>query len=459
MAGDRAGRAGRLGDLGGGELAVWNPIEELAEVAVKATMDAWTTMLLAIWEAGLWVLAQALSFMDTFLTPDLSADGPGGLIYRTAFWVSAALAVMMGMLQLGLAAFRRDGATLGRLVLGVAQYGLVWVGWLGYAVLLLQACSALTRALMASLLGVTEWSTWEPFEPLDLGDGVERWAAGVLGLMGLLLWVGAIGHLLVMLTRAGALIVLAASTPIAAAGLLGDTGRSWFWKSFRWFHAAALTPVLTVLVLGIGVQMSTSVVNGRAEGAAAALGTVVPGVLLILMGTFSPLVLFKLLAFTDPGTSSGAGMRAGLSANGGVQGLLSRGGGSSAASTVSPSGAAAGESAAGAATAGRFAAAGSVLGPVGAAAGAALAVMHSAGTRGVAIGADMTNMMGVGHGTYIPDFSGRSPQVPQRDRAVPEVHGAEQATGSPDAPAGTDPGAVLSAQQAAAGPARPGAAQ
>ena len=40
MAGDRAGRAGRLADLGGGELAVFNPIEELAEVAVKASMDA-----------------------------------------------------------------------------------------------------------------------------------------------------------------------------------------------------------------------------------------------------------------------------------------------------------------------------------------------------------------------------------------------------------------------------------
>ena len=70
--------------------------------------------------------------------------------------------------------------------------------------------------------------------------------------MGLLLWLAAIGHLLVMITRAGALIVLAAMTPVAAAGLVGEAGRAWFWKSLRWFHAAAFTPVLMVLMLGVG---------------------------------------------------------------------------------------------------------------------------------------------------------------------------------------------------------------
>ena len=49
--------------------------------------------------------------------------------------------------------------------------------------------------------------------------------------MGLLLWLAAIGHLLVMITRSAALIVLAAATPVAAAGLVSDAGRSWFWKS------------------------------------------------------------------------------------------------------------------------------------------------------------------------------------------------------------------------------------
>ena len=52
----------------------------------------------------------------------------------------------------------------------------------------------------------------------------------------------------------------------------------------------------------------------------APIGTAVPGVVLISSGCFAPLALFKLLAFVDPGTSSGAAMRAGLAAQGGVEG-------------------------------------------------------------------------------------------------------------------------------------------
>ena len=87
------------------------------------------------------------------------------------------------------------------------------------------------------------------FEVGDITDGP---VATVLGLLGLVLWLAAIGHLLVMVTRAGALIVLAAMTPVTAAGLVSDAGRAWFWKSLRWFHAAAFTPFLMVLMLGVG---------------------------------------------------------------------------------------------------------------------------------------------------------------------------------------------------------------
>jgi type IV secretion system protein TrbL len=51
--------------------------------------------------------------------------------------------------------------------------------------------------------------------------------------------------------------------------------------------------------------------------------------MLLLVSTFAPLALFKLLAFVDPGTSSGAAMRSGMAAVGGVQGLL--GGGAASA--------------------------------------------------------------------------------------------------------------------------------
>ena len=228
----------------------------------------------------------------------------------------------MGMVQLGTALLRRDGRALGELFLGLAQFAVVWAAWVVYAVAVVAACSGLTEALMASLLKVTSWSAWQPWAAFSVSDITDATVATVLGLLGLVLWLAAIGHLLVLLTRAGSLMVLAATTPICAAGLLSQVGRGWFFTSLRWFHCAALTPPLMVLVLGVGVQMTTGVATGQAAGAQAAVGTALPGVVLIVISVASPLALFKLLAFIDPHTGSGAALRVGLAAAGGVQGLL-----------------------------------------------------------------------------------------------------------------------------------------
>jgi len=205
-------------------------------------------------------------------------------------------------------------------------------------------------------------------------------------------------------------MVLMATTPIAAAGLVSDAGRSWFWKSLRWFHAAALSPVLMVLVLGVGVQFTTGVANGL-TGVQGAIGTAVPGVLLICVATVSPLALFKLLSFVDPATTSGASLRASMAAVGGLQGLLTGGsaGGGGPAAATNEQGRSAGEDGASDATTGRFnnAVAGGLgqLGPAGQVASRGLGLIAGLGAAGASVGADVTNQMGVGHNTYPPDFT------------------------------------------------------
>ena len=113
-----------------------------------------------------------------------------------------------------------------------------------------------------------------------------------------------------------------------------------------------------VMVLGIGVQMASGVAAHLADGTQKAIGTALPAVMLILVSVVAPLALFKLLAFVDPGTPSGASFRQGMAIQGGLQGLLSgggaSGGGSSAASTSDASGRSAGEQSAEASTGDRF---------------------------------------------------------------------------------------------------------
>ncbi len=239
-----------------------------------------------------------------------------------------------------------------------------------------------------------------------------------------------------MLARAAALMVLDATNPVSAAGLVWDGGRSWFWKTFRWFLAAAFTPVLMVLLLGLGVKATSGVALSMTDSLQTAIGTAVPGVVLIFVGSFAPLALFKLLAFVEPGTSSGSAMRAGLAAQGGWQGLLNgradAASASDAASSSDAFGQSGGEGATEAATNDRFTrSAGGLLGALGAG-GQMLAqgwgMAQSLGSQGAALGADLTNQMGVGHDTYIPDFSGSRSRPGRRGRLrdddTPDINGA-----------------------------------
>ncbi|MDQ2852854.1 MAG: hypothetical protein M3Y49_19370 [Actinomycetota bacterium] len=421
-----------------------NPFSWLAGEAGKVIVDGWTMAMLGLWNAGLWMLRLVLNIMDAFLTPDLSENGPGSQVYQYTFWIAGSLVVLMLMLQLAVAASKRDGKSIATALMGTGQFCLVWSTWVGGAVIVLAAAGGLTRALMVGLLKVNSWSAWKPFDTFNTKDITDGTVATVLGGMGCLLWLAAIGHLLVMLTRAGALLVLSTTTPISAAGLVANAGRAWFWKSLRWFIAAAFSPVIMVLVLGIGIQLTTGVASGMTDTTQAAIGTAVPAVILILISAFCPLALFKLLAFVDPGTTSGSALRAGLDAQGGLQGLFGGKGagdeGSSAASSSDENGTSQGESSSEDATSGRFnKAEGGMLqkagGALGGVAAAGLGAMQNVGSRGAAIGADLTNQMGIGHSNYYPDFSSGKQQSSASEN--PERHGGHDGDASGEGPNST----------------------
>ena len=438
-----------------------DPLTWLGGSVTKVVADSFTVAMMSLWSGGLHVLRFVLGVLDLFLTPDLRESGPGAVMYQTTFWFASVLVLFMAMIQFGTAAVRRDGSSLARVAIGTAQFVMVWVTWVTLAVAVVAAASGLTKAIMRTTMGVDAWSQWDPWESVQVEDITDTGVAVVLGVMGIFLIFAAIGHLLIMLTRAGALLVLVATGPIAAAGLVSDVGRSWFWKSLRWLLAAAFTPVVIALVMGAGIQMTTGVVQASADGVAKTIGTIVPGVVLVLIGCFAPLALFKLLAFVDPGTSSGAAMRSGLAAQGGMQGLMSPGGGPSqgggaggAASQSGSSGRSGGEDSSESATAGRFGAAMAMLGPVGQAASTGLGAVSALGTKGAAIGADLTNQMGVGSNNYIPDFGSGKGQAKQgtKDNDNPDVNGSgDQNSGTQGGGAATDPAAATQAIPAVPG--------
>src|SRR4051812_1523139 len=140
---------------GGGLLPMidLNPISWLGDAASAAVADAWKAAMIGLWSAGLWLLTLTFKIIDAFTTPDLSAQGPMGAVLPATLWIGASVAGIMIFVQLTVALIRRDGQSLGRVLLGVGQFGLVWVGYLGVAGALVAAAAGASRGVPPTMLG------------------------------------------------------------------------------------------------------------------------------------------------------------------------------------------------------------------------------------------------------------------------------------------------------------------
>ncbi|MDT9594894.1 hypothetical protein RDV89_17530 [Nocardioides zeae] len=437
-----------------------NPIDDIGGLIQDGLADMWTSAMLALWSAGLWAMKSIMQLLDRFLTPDVTDPGLSQL-YGVTLGLSVLVALVIAFGQIGLAVVRRDGSNLGSLLVGLVQYGAVVVGWVAVCAGLIVASAGLTSGLLETLLGIEDFSGYETAAgwPERIGGTV---GATVLALCSLFLLIpAAFGYVLIMLVREASLLILVATMPIAAAGALGDGTRAWMWKSLRWFVACVLIAPCLALVLGIGVQITRAafpdgaVADPAAEDVIAGatgsgdvnwaellesygsaqesqLGMAVVGCVIMVLACFCPMVLFRLLAFVDPGTSSGAAFRANLAANGGVGGLLGRNGGSgaqgtSAAMQMGDDGRSGGEAGADAQTTDRWQGAPSgsrkgpggfsVVGAVGAAAGTTIRGMGRVALTGASLLVDVNGQGGVGDGGYYDTSPAPRPTAARRASA------------------------------------------
>jgi type IV secretion system protein TrbL len=438
-----------------------NPFHWVGDKVEEGLAGAFTSMMMALWSAGLWLIDMVFGFIDRFTTPDVADPGLGRL-YGITLWLSFLIALVIGFGQVGLAAIRRDGRSLGSLAMGIVQYGAVVSGWVAVCAGLIVGCAGLTRGLLHELLNI------DGFAGYSASAGMTNQVSGtvqaaVLGVCSLFLLIpAAFGYLLIMLVREAALLILTATMPIAAAGALGDGTKAWMWKSIRWFTAACLTAPLLALVVGLGVQISRaafpdepaqhSLLDGgltqMIEDSKANVGMAVVGCVIFFVACFCPMVLFRMLAFVDPGTASGASFRTNLAANGGVSGLVSgrraEDAGSGAATQVTADGRAASETGADAETANRFQSrAVRVFGAAGKAVGGAMNAVGTVASTGAAMSVDVMGQSGVGHQGYYDTTPPRRPgrQTPQRTRVG---HGFDQSRG-----VANDPAHVANADEAA----------
>jgi hypothetical protein len=439
-----------------------NPFHWAGDAAKSALADAFTSAMMALWSAGLWLIDASFKIIDTFLTPNVQDAGLGGL-YSITLWLSLLVALVVGLGQIGMVAIRRDGRSIATLAAGIVQYGAVVSCWLVICGAVIYACAGLTKTLLDTLLHVDGFAGYSASAGMQV-QATGTVQAAILGVCALFMLIPAsFGYIVIMLVREAALIILTATMPIAAAGALGETSRAWMWKSIRWFLATSLMSPLLALVVGIGVQISRAAFpdttgssahglaqpsisrhltthgpahlslsrvsdavvaactsgggqHGQHLGSCAQhwasdgqghVGMAVVGCVVFLIACFCPMVLFRLLAFVDPGTASGASFRATMAANGGVSGLLSRSRsgeaseGSGTATQAAGDGRSASESSADAETANRWQSrAAKVLPALGRTVAGTIDTVGSVAQRGASLSVDVLGQSGVGHQGY-----------------------------------------------------------
>lgn len=399
------------------------PGVDLGQMAADAGKSLLDTLMFGLWNAGLTILRYAFTAVDAFTNPDLSAGGPLRDVLPTTLWLGGSLAGVMFFVQIALALVRRDGQSIGRVFLGIAQLAVVSSAFTTVAVAVVAAAGGLEHGILTATVHAPNLASFDPS-----ATGLRKVSGGadgiVLGITSLLMLIPAgFAYILVAVVRDGALIVLVATAPISAAGLVSDAGRPWFWKTLRWFLAAAGIAPCSALVLGIGVSVSAAVARGVGAADASTVGTAVVGAGLMLVGAISPLVLFRLLAFVEPSTASGAAMRQAWSDFGGT---FDRGatGSSGSAAAGDGGGRSQGEATADTATASRMSQA---LGLIGTGIQATVGIAN----RAVDVGGDVLSSAGVGS----PGYS----MTPADERAL-RASRAARSSGGTSGGSSDDPG-------------------
>jgi type IV secretion system protein TrbL len=411
-----------------------NPVHWLGDKAKEVAADGFTSMMMGLWSAAMWLLQMAFKILDRFVVPNVE-DPDLKRLYEVTLWISLVMALVIAFGQIGLAVIRQDGRGFGTLVAGVCQYGAVVSCWIVVCGGLIGATAGLTTGILHALLGVNDFSGYTVGDDwVDTVSGTVE--AATLGVCAIFVLIpAAFAYLVIMLVRAATLLILTATMPIAAAGALSEGTKSWVWKSMRWFLASCLMSPLLALVLGLGVQIARAGFPDGAEkekaemlgktfevsSTSSNIGMSVVGSVIMLVACFTPMVLFRLLAFVDPGTASGASFRSTMSANGGVAGLLGgkRGQaefeGSGAATQTASDGRTTSESGADAETANRFQSkAARALPGLGGAIGGAMAKTGKAAQFGAAMGIDVLGQSGVGNQGYYD--TSHFPRAKQRRR-------------------------------------------
>jgi len=276
-----------------------NPLDWAGCVAQQVAGSIWDSICSGFADAAAEMLKGFGAFFTGATTINLAGSGYAAT-FRLLLGAGAGVAVIVLCLQVGLSVLRRDGAGVARGIIGALQAGLAAAATVGVVQALLDAADSLTASIAGG--AGTYDSVGTRLYTVFTGGGAVL-AAPLLLIFGVAGILVSLVLYLEMIARQAAIVVLVATSPIAMAGLLGDSTRAWWRKTATWLGMLiTLKPVVAVIFA----------VALNASGTASGLNGLLAALMTLAVAAFAWPALARLLSFTSAGSGGGAMAVAGM---------------------------------------------------------------------------------------------------------------------------------------------------
>ncbi|MGH8791220.1 MAG: hypothetical protein ACRDXX_01045, partial [Stackebrandtia sp.] len=272
--------------------------DKAGEMAESAVASAWESVCESFAEAAGMLLAGFAEAFVAFPNVDLTSDAISG-VFAMSMGLGIVVAVILLLLQAGRTAITHDGRALAEALIGVGKTALAFV---------LTLTLASTALLVADELSM--WILERSFESVEELDDklVALMAANIPNpTVKLVLAVVAIVLVIVLwfelLLRNGAVAVLVATSPIAAAGMVSGATKQWWSKLVAATIQLIMLKPAIALIFAIGFSLV-----GDGED----IATLLTGMLVLLLAVIAWPAIMRFFTWTNASVGGGAGAAAAL---------------------------------------------------------------------------------------------------------------------------------------------------
>lgn len=296
-------------DLAGdGLLDTLNPAN-----AVKAVIETGLTKFFGlIVDGASYMLEQIFLWIDkvsvfgistTTMTVDgKTVDSPIANLWPWMFWLGILMATGMVFWSITSSVIRRDGAALGSTVVGVVEFAIVTACFVAVVATLNEIAETMSQAILSCVSGCgggadNQWSAMSLMDSSTVDTVESAGASVVMAVIALFSIFFGIILFLELAIRQAAILILVVTSPIAAAGLVSRSTRSWFGKTFTWSVGLIFAKPLIAMALVIAVEILK-----WSQGLAGMVGATA----MLAMATLAPWGLVRMFSFAQGAVANNA---------------------------------------------------------------------------------------------------------------------------------------------------------